>query len=49
MEMKFIPEWEMEEIVVAHPELLEIATNSLDLKILGQQVYLPKCGGYIDV
>lgn len=45
----FIPEWEMEEIIVAHPELLEVGPNVSDLKILAQQFYLQRCGGYLDV
>lgn len=44
-----IPEWEMEEIIAARPELLECGVGNQLPKIIAQQAYLPGCGGYVDL
>ena len=44
-----IPEWEMEEIIVSNPMLLEPVRDNNTISRLEQQFYLPDCGGYIDI
>ena len=44
-----VPEWEMEETIMAYPELLDPGEGITSFKIHSQQYYLPGCGGYIDI
>lgn len=45
----FIPEWEMEGIIAANPDLLAPGPDVFPVEILAQQFHLPRSGGYLDI
>ena len=45
----FLPEWQIQEVLVANPKLLEVPGRFEGIRVSAQQRYLPSTGGYIDL
>src|SRR3989442_7598133 len=45
----YLPEWQIQQIIVDNPRLLEVPGRFEGIRIRAEQRYLPSVGGYIDL